>query len=90
MARLSHGELVDVREHATTATLFEWRGDWHWPVLNRVFGMEDLDGDFGQADVAILLEAYEARTVIVNQRAMAAGSERYRHDMTDSRLDAYA
>jgi NAD(P) transhydrogenase subunit beta len=61
-----------------------------------VFEMEDINGDFGQADLAIILgandvvnpaaltkgsaiygmpilEAYKAKTVIVNQRSMAAG-----------------
>jgi NAD(P) transhydrogenase subunit beta len=63
---------------------------------DQVFEMEDINGEFGQADVAIILgandvvnpaalqkgtpiygmpilEAYKARTVIVNKRSMAAG-----------------
>ena len=63
---------------------------------DQVFEMEDVNGDFGQADVAIILgandvvnpaalqkgspiygmpilEAYKARSVIVNKRSMAAG-----------------
>ncbi|HPZ56644.1 MAG TPA: NAD(P)(+) transhydrogenase (Re/Si-specific) subunit beta [Ottowia sp.] len=63
---------------------------------DQVFEMEDVNGEFGQADVAIILgandvvnpaalqkgspiygmpilEAYKARTVIVNKRSMAAG-----------------
>jgi NAD(P) transhydrogenase subunit beta len=62
----------------------------------RVFEMEDINGEFGQADVAIILgandvvnpaahikgsaiygmpilEAYKAKTIIVNKRSMAAG-----------------
>ena len=63
---------------------------------DQVFEMEDVNGEFGQADVAIMLgandvvnpaahtkgspiygmpilEAYKAKTVIVNKRSMAAG-----------------
>ena len=63
---------------------------------DQVFEMEDVNGEFGQADVAIILgandvvnpaalqkgspiygmpilEAYKARSVIVNKRSMAAG-----------------
>ena len=63
---------------------------------DQVFKMEDINGEFGQADVAIILgandvvnpaalqkgtpiygmpilEAYKAKTVIVNKRSMAAG-----------------
>ena len=63
---------------------------------DQVFEMEDINGEFGQADVAIILgandvvnpaalqkgspiygmpilEAYKARTVIVNKRSMATG-----------------
>jgi H+-translocating NAD(P) transhydrogenase subunit beta len=63
---------------------------------DQVFEMEDINGEFGQADVAIILgandvvnpaalqkgtpiygmpilEAYKARTIIVNKRSMAAG-----------------
>ena len=63
---------------------------------DQVFEMEDINGEFGQADVAIILgandvvnpaalqkgtpiygmpilEAYKARSVIVNKRSMAAG-----------------
>ena len=63
---------------------------------DQVFEMEDINGEFGQADVAIilgandvvnpaahvkgspiyglpLLEAYKAKTVIVNKRSMASG-----------------
>ena len=63
---------------------------------DQVFEMEDINGEFGQADVAIILgandvvnpaahikgsaiygmpilEAYKAKTVIVNNRSMAAG-----------------
>jgi len=63
---------------------------------DQVFEMEEINGEFGQADVAIILgandvvnpaalvkgspifgmpilEAYKARTVIVNKRSMAAG-----------------
>jgi len=63
---------------------------------DQVFEMEDVNGDFGQADVAIvlgandvvnpaalvkgspiygmpILEAYKAKTIIVNKRSMAAG-----------------
>ncbi len=63
---------------------------------DQVFEREDLNGEFGQADVAItlgandlvnpaalakgsaiygmpILEAYKAKTVIVNNRSMAAG-----------------
>jgi NAD(P) transhydrogenase subunit beta len=62
----------------------------------QVFEMEDINGEFGQADVAIILgandvvnpaamikgsaiygmpilEAYKAKTIIVNKRSMAAG-----------------
>jgi NAD(P) transhydrogenase subunit beta len=64
---------------------------------DQVFEMEDINGEFGQADVAIILgandvvnpaahvkgsaiygmpilEAYKAKTVIVNKRSMASGS----------------
>jgi len=63
---------------------------------DQVFEMEDINGEFGQADVAIILgandvvnpaahtkgsaiygmpilEAYKAKTIIVNKRSMAAG-----------------
>jgi len=63
---------------------------------DQVFEMEDINGEFAQADVAIvlgandvvnpaamqrgtpiygmpILEAYKAKTVIVNKRSMAAG-----------------
>jgi NAD(P) transhydrogenase subunit beta len=63
---------------------------------DQVFEMEDINGEFGQADVVLvlgandvvnpaakdpkssiagmpILEAYKARTVIVNKRSMAAG-----------------
>ena len=63
---------------------------------DQVFEMDDINGDFGQADVAIvlgandvvnpaalvkgsaiygmpILEAYKAKTIIVNKRSMAAG-----------------
>ncbi len=63
---------------------------------DQVFEMEDINGEFGQADVAIILgandvvnpaahtkgsaiygmpilEAYKAKTIIVNERSMAAG-----------------
>lgn len=28
VARLSHGKLIQLREYATTATLFDWQGKW--------------------------------------------------------------
>ena len=63
---------------------------------DQVFEMEDINGEFGQADVALILgandvvnplpsrkgspiygmpilEAYKAKTVIVNKRSMASG-----------------
>jgi NAD(P) transhydrogenase subunit beta len=41
--------------------------------FDRVFEMEDINGESGQADVANILEAYKAMTVIVSKRSMASG-----------------
>ena len=91
-----HGQICDPsggRPHARSHERAAGRAEVPY---DQVFEMEDINGEFGQADVAIILgandvvnpaahvkgsaiygmpilEAYKAKTVIVNKRSMAAG-----------------